>query len=72
MSSDKLKLQRGDWVKVSRSQESFWVKVRTVGPPHEGIVDNELVYTESHGFALGDSIKFNDCCIKEHIKGRLH
>ncbi len=46
--------------KISLGGESFWYKEgkHVVGNTYEAIVDNCLVFTDDHGYDLGDTIYF--------------
>jgi hypothetical protein len=49
----------GSTVKVSIGNERFWVIVETVkGQRITAKVDNDLVFTDTHGLKLGDTISF--------------
>ena len=48
----------GDYVKISRGHEGFWLKVKSImGNEIEAVVDNYLLNTDEHGFDYGDLIK---------------
>lgn len=52
-------LQSGDMVQVCADGERFWIKLLyTISNDHIGIVDNDLVNTDTHGLILGDLISF--------------
>ncbi len=48
------------YVKIRRSNESFWVHVNnpTKNKTWTGIVNNDLLYTQEHGLKDGDTITF--------------
>lgn len=51
----------GDIVKVSTGEERFWVIVEQVHKSARtlmGKVDNDLLFTHSHGLQLGDEVVF--------------
>lgn len=52
-------VKEGWYVKVSVEGERFWVLVGDVkGDVVSGKVDNDLVYTDRHGLACGDRVRF--------------
>jgi len=55
------KLKPSDWVKVCiNNDERFWCRVDTIdGDRIFGIIDNNLICTDSHGLKYGDTISFN-------------
>ena len=55
----KKELKKGDFVKILRSHERFWVEVEDIGEFISGRVDNDLLNTEDHGLKLNDPIKFH-------------
>lgn len=66
-------IEPGTYVKVGVEKrggngERFWVKVSGMrGEEYEGIIDNDLVYTEQHGLEYRDVILFGP----EHVLGLL-
>ena len=58
----------GDFVKIRREGERFWVQITELGPEITGIVDNDLVMTERHGLALGDAVSFPKNQVLDHLQ----
>lgn len=51
-------IKRDSHVKVCTGKERFWVLVTEVsGNVINGIVDNDLIFTSTHGLSCGDSIQ---------------
>lgn len=54
------KVAPGWYVQISTKHERFWVKIyQREGDKITGIVDNNLVDTDSHGLEYGDTIEFS-------------
>lgn len=51
-------IRPGDNVKVCSGRERFWVEISRLGEEGEffGTVNNDLIYTDEHGFSFGDEI----------------
>lgn len=61
-------MKKGDYVKISRKGERFWVELTKIGPECEGIVDNHLVNTAMHGLSYMDIVKFPKNQIIQHMQ----
>lgn len=54
------KIIEGSIVKIAIGGERFWCTVVTiVDDKIIAIVNNDLIYTDKHGYILGDNIEFN-------------
>ena len=52
-------IKTGDFVKISRGGERFWVTLNNiVDDVCSGIIDNDLVNTTDHGLNFGDKVHF--------------
>ena len=60
-------MKKGDFVKISRGGERFWVILSKIGSECVGTVDNDLIFTNAHGIKLGDTVRFP----KDQILDRL-
>lgn len=53
-------LQPGDFVKIRREGERFWLIVQSIeGESITAVVNNNLVFTDKHGLQVGDVVKFD-------------
>lgn len=49
----------GDFAKICCGQERFWVVIDRITPhDYEGIINNDLVYTDDHQLKDGDLVSF--------------
>ena len=63
----------GDFVKIHRGHESFWLRVLSIdGSSIVAEVNNNLIDTESHGLVCGDVIRFGVDDVIAHKPGKKH
>ena len=62
-------LRKGLYVKICAEGERFWVKIeRILDDKIEGVIDNDLVRTNSHGLKCYDRVRFTSSNIYQILR----
>lgn len=62
-------VKKGSYVKICAEEERFWVKIeRILDDKIEGVIDNNLVRTKSHGLKCYDRVRFTSSNIYQILE----